>query len=206
MSLRVVVPPHPLIMHWLSILRDNNTPPALFTTGFEQIGKWLTYEAIREWIPYRQETLQTDHGEITNNIIDPNYKIIAITTLIGGLNMWIGAKEVLPNSYLSIDKIPKDISSQSGIILYSGEISNGKKIIDNIEALKEINVNENRIRIISVIASSKGLTNLAEKYPSLTIYTTCIDEKINENNQIIPGIGNLDIRLTTICNEYQKIN
>ena len=47
MSLKVIVPPHPLLKHWLSILREKNTPNILYSTGYEQLGKWLTYEALR---------------------------------------------------------------------------------------------------------------------------------------------------------------
>ena len=55
MSLKVIVPPHPLIKHWLSILREKNTPNILYSTGYEQLGKWLTYEALRNWLPYKKE-------------------------------------------------------------------------------------------------------------------------------------------------------
>ena len=57
MSLKVIVPPHPLIKHWLSILREKNTPNILYSTGYEQLGKWLTYEALRNWLPYKKENL-----------------------------------------------------------------------------------------------------------------------------------------------------
>ena len=46
MSLKVIVPPHPLIKHWLSILREKNSPNILYSTGYEQLGKWLSYEAL----------------------------------------------------------------------------------------------------------------------------------------------------------------
>ena len=63
MSLKVIVPPHPLIKHWLSILREKNTPNILYSTGYEQLGKWLTYEALRDWLPYKKESIKTDNGE-----------------------------------------------------------------------------------------------------------------------------------------------
>ena len=44
-TLRVVVPPHPLIAHWLTVLRHAGTPAALFATGMEELGRWLSYEA-----------------------------------------------------------------------------------------------------------------------------------------------------------------
>ena len=45
MSLRVVVPPHPLIGHWLTMLRHRETPAALYATALQELGRWLTYEA-----------------------------------------------------------------------------------------------------------------------------------------------------------------
>ena len=59
MTLHVVIPPHPLIGHWLSILRIDTTPPAIYATALEQLGKWLTYEALRDWIPIKKEKLTT---------------------------------------------------------------------------------------------------------------------------------------------------
>ena len=46
MSLRVVVPPHPLIGHWLAMLRHRETPSALYATAMQELGRWLTYEAL----------------------------------------------------------------------------------------------------------------------------------------------------------------
>ncbi|MGA0279595.1 MAG: uracil phosphoribosyltransferase, partial [Vulcanococcus sp.] len=48
-TLRVVVPPHPLIGHWLTVLRDRETPQPLFATAMAELGRWLTYEAMRDW-------------------------------------------------------------------------------------------------------------------------------------------------------------
>ena len=52
MTLHVVIPPHPLIGHWLSILRIESTPSPIYSTALEQLGKWLTYEALRDWLPH----------------------------------------------------------------------------------------------------------------------------------------------------------
>ena len=63
MSLRVIVPPHSLISHWLTILRDPTTPEILYATALEQLGRWLTYEALRDWIPNKKETINTSTGD-----------------------------------------------------------------------------------------------------------------------------------------------
>lgn len=51
--------PHPLIAHWLTVLRHAGTPPALYATGMEELGRWLSYEAVRDWLPHRRESVST---------------------------------------------------------------------------------------------------------------------------------------------------
>ena len=46
MSLKVIVPPHPLIKHWLSILREKNTPNILYSTGYAVSYTHLTLPTI----------------------------------------------------------------------------------------------------------------------------------------------------------------
>jgi uracil phosphoribosyltransferase len=50
-QLRVYVPPHPIIRHWLTIAREKHTPVPLFRTAMIEMGKCLTYEAVRELLP-----------------------------------------------------------------------------------------------------------------------------------------------------------
>ncbi|MEO6860040.1 MAG: uracil phosphoribosyltransferase, partial [Microcoleus sp.] len=51
LQLRVYVPPHPLIRHWLAVARDAATPSVLFRSAMTELGRWLAYEAIRDWLP-----------------------------------------------------------------------------------------------------------------------------------------------------------
>ena len=111
MSLKVIVPPHPLIKHWLSILREKNTPNILYSTGYEQLGKWLTYEALRNWLPYKKEIINTDKGEADGFFINNEYPIKVFAMMPEGLSLWYGSKEVIPNSTLSLGELPKSIES-----------------------------------------------------------------------------------------------
>ena len=58
-QLRVYIPPHPLIKHWLAVARDVNTPSVLFRSAIIELGRWLAYEAAREWLPTRDMLVQT---------------------------------------------------------------------------------------------------------------------------------------------------
>ncbi len=201
MSLKVIVPPHPLIKHWLSILRDKNTPNVLYSTAFEQIGRWLTYEALRDWLPFKKEFVNTDNGKAEVFYIDNNYPIKIIAQIPEGLTLWYGAKEVIPNGTLALGKIPTIISKNEGIIIFSDQIMNNKNPLETLRVLERKGVESNRILIISSICSDKGLNKIALEYPNQVIYTTCIDKEYESDNILIPGIGNPIFRLSTMFQE-----
>ena len=52
------------------MLRNASTPNALYSTGLEQLGKWLTYEALREWLPYRSQEVETNLGKTEGIVIE----------------------------------------------------------------------------------------------------------------------------------------
>ena len=197
LSLKVIVPPHPFIKHWLSILREKNTPNILYSTGYEQIGKWLTYEALRNWLPYLKTEIDSTHGLTEGIFIDANYPIKIIAQSPEGLSMWLGARDVIPNATLTLGNIPSEINDNEGIIFYSDIVSknnNSKKIL---RELSNQGVKSNRIILITCICSNKGLNEIAREFPEQIIYTSCIDEEEESTNIIKPGIGNPIFRLST---------
>tara|TARA_Y100000589_G_scaffold6085_1_gene5286 strand:- start:297 stop:914 length:618 start_codon:yes stop_codon:yes gene_type:complete len=201
MSLKVIVPPHPLIKHWLTILRDKRTPNTLYSTGYEQIGKWLTYEALRNWLPYKSERIETFNGFIDGFFINPNYPIRVIAQIPEGLSLWTGSKEIIPNSILSLGGLPKDIKKNEGILLYCGQIKKDNNPIKTLADLKNLGVESKRILLISIICSNEGLNQIAKVFPEQNIYTSCIDNEESQNDGLFPGIGNPLLRLNTMFQE-----
>ncbi len=197
MTLRVVIPPHPLIGHWLSILRMKTTPQAIYAAGLEQLGKWLTYEALRDWMPYIQEKISAHQGETEGILINSNIQIIALPKLPGGMELWVGAREVLPNATLCLEEIPNENETKTGVIIFCDQISNGANLIKTLNQLKEKGLKEIQIRVIAAITASEGLKKIGEHFPELTIYSACIDPEIANENELIPGIGNPRERLNT---------
>ena len=201
MSLKVIVPPHPLIKHWLSILRDPDTPNILYSTGYEQIGKWLTYEALRDWLPYKKELIVTTTGKTEGIYIDNNYPIRIIAEIPEGLTLWFGSKDVIPNGKLSLGKIPHDIPPNEGIILYSDQITRNSSTLELLKALSSFGIKSKRILIISCICSNEGLNEIGKIFPEQIIYTSCIDKESDTFNVLDPGIGNPISRLSTMFQE-----
>ena len=197
MSLKVIVPPHPLIKHWLSILREKNTPNILYSTGYEQIGKWLTYEALRNWLPYLKTEIDSTYGLTEGIFIDANYPIKIIAQSPEGLSMWLGARDVIPNATLTLGNIPSEINDNEGIIFYSDIVSKNNNSKEILRYLRNQGVKSNRIILITCICSNKGLNEIAREFPEQIIYTSCIDEEEESTNIIKPGIGNPIFRLST---------
>jgi len=198
MSLKVIVPPHPLIKHWLSILREKSTPNILYSTGYEQLGKWLTYEALRNWLPYKKEIINTDSGNADGFFINNDYPIKVFAMMPEGLSLWYGSKEIIPNSTLYLGELPQNIEANEGVIFYSEQITTKSKSIDTLLKLKELGVDSNRILLITSICTNKGLNEIAKSFPNQVIYTSCIDEEDENTKLLLPGIGNPLLRLSTI--------
>ena len=197
MSLRVIVPPHPLISHWLTILRNPTTPEILYATGLEQLGTWLTYEALRDWIPNRKEQIDTSTGKTECTIIDPDIPILAIPYLPAGLELFRGARNLIPNSSLCIGGLPNEIDQNAGIIFYIDQITTGKMLLKDLKRLKDKKIDSRRIRVIAALTANPGLKEIGENIQDLNIYCACIDPELISDSELSPGIGDPSLRIKT---------
>jgi len=207
MSLRVVVPPHPLIAHWLTLLRDGDTPPPLFATAMLELGRWLTYEALRDWLPERTVAVRTALATTEGRVVDATIPVLALPLLPAGLGLWEGARTVLPAAALAplwieeqdrIIGLPDSIGDRVGVLLFLPEITAGAGLTLLLEQLARQGVHGERLRIISLVASAPGLKALGERWSDLTLYCACIDADVDGQGQIVPGFGDADLRFTGI--------
>ena len=195
MSLRVVVPPHPLIGHWLTMLRHRETPPVLYATAMQELGRWLSYEALRDWLPHRRETISTHRGTAEGIVIETGVSLLAIPLLPAGLELWQGARGVLPEAQLCWQGVPKDIEANSGVILFVDQITDGREVLNVLKSLAQQGVCGRRLRLITALCASPGLKLLGETSPDITLHTACIDEELDDDGFINPGIGDPSQRL-----------
>ena len=188
-TLRVVVPPHPLIAHWLTVLRHEGTPPALFRTAMEELGRWLSYEAMRDWLPHRKDLVKTPLGSTEGSVIETAVPLLAVPLFPGGLHLWEGAREVLPSAELCLGGLPETIEAQAGVVMFLDQIRGGAELINLLQRLDQLGVEAPRLRVITALSASPGLKRIGESYPEITIHTACIDADLDEQERILPGIG-----------------
>ena len=203
MALRVVVPPHPLIAHWLGVLRDRHTPPALYVTATAELGRWLTYEALRDWLPHRRLVLDTHFGPCEADLVDPAIPLLALPHLTAGLGLWQGAQTVIPAAQVRhlwdhggvLTGLDGPIESRCGVLVFTAELADGTSLIQLLDRLATLGVSGDRLRVVTALASGPGLKAVGERHGALTLYTAGIDPDLNEPGQIVPGIGPVAERL-----------
>lgn len=205
LQLRVYVPPHPLIKHWLAVARDAATPSVLFRSAMTELGRWLTYEAAREWLPTQDTTVQSPLGICPATYIDPEVPMAVVPILRAGLGLLEGAQTLLPLASIYhlglvrdettlqpscyLNKLPEKFHPQTRVLITDPMLATGGSIIKVMEELTQRGVDPSLTRIISVVAAPPALQKLGAAYPGLIIYTATIDEQVNERGFIVPGLG-----------------
>lgn len=205
MQMRVYVPPHPLIKHWLAVARDARTPSPLFRTAMTELGRWLTYEAARDWLATEETIVETPLATCPAIMVNPRVPVVVVPILRAGLALIEGIQAVLPlaatyhlgmardektlevSCYLN--KLPPQFAPETRVLISEPMLATGKTIMWAMKELTQRGVNTALIRIISVVAAKPALQKLGMTYSDLNIYTATIDEQVNEHGFIVPGLG-----------------
>jgi uracil phosphoribosyltransferase len=205
LQLRVYVPPHPLIQHWLGVARDGDTPSALFRTAMTELGRWLTYEAIRDWLPTADVQIETPLAACTATFINPAIPVVVVPILRAGLSLLDGAQSLLPLASIYhlgmvrdetslipscyLNKLPDRMDPATRLLITDPILATGGSMIAALDAITQRGVDPANIRIVSVVTAHPALQKLSNLYPSLHIYTAAIDEHLNEHGYVVPGVG-----------------
>ncbi|KAK9920583.1 hypothetical protein M0R45_029135 [Rubus argutus] len=201
----VFVPPHPLIKHWVSVLRNEQTPCPIFRNAMAELGRLLIYEASRDWLPTVSGEIQSPLGVASVEFIDPREPVSVVPILRAGLALMEHASSVLPatKTYhlgmardeetllptVYLNKLPEKFPEGSRVFLVDPMLATGGTIVAAVNLLKEHGVANKQIKVISAVAAPPALQKLSENFPGLHVYTGIIDPIVNEKGFIIPGLG-----------------
>ncbi|XP_076910345.1 uracil phosphoribosyltransferase-like [Bidens hawaiensis] len=160
----VVVPPHPLIKHWLSVLRNKQTPSPVFKNAMAELGRLLMYEASRDWLPTIKGEIQSPLGPAAVEFIDPQEPVAVVPILRAGLALAEHASSILPaiKTYhlgvsrneetlqptVYLNKLPKKFSEGTRVFIVDPMLATGGTIITAIDLIKERGVGNQNIKVL----------------------------------------------------------
>ena len=196
---KVTVIDHPVVARDLSILRDNSTGTAEFRAALGRIATILAYFALKD-LPLRDTTIETPITNAEGYEIDTEIIVVPILRAglslvnaiinfipdakVGHLGMYRDEETHEPVDYYS--NLPKGV--KDGLVLVVDPmLATGGSADDAIGFMK--NQGANNIRFISLIAAPEGLKRISDKYPEVKMITAAVDEKLNSDAFIVPGLG-----------------
>lgn len=206
MERKVVIMDHPLIQHKLSILRDVNTSTKEFRDLVNEIAMLMIYDATRD-LPLHNKDVQTPCGVAHCKEI-AGRKLAFVPILRAGLGMVEGALMLVPSARVGhiglyrdestlepieyYCKLPKDIEDRDVFVL-DPMLATGGSAIDAIGQIKK--GNPRSIKFLCIIAAPEGLDALEKAHPDVDIFAAGLDDHLNENGYIVPGLGDAGDRI-----------
>ncbi|UFH64301.1 uracil phosphoribosyltransferase [Clostridium cadaveris] len=203
---KVIQISHPLILHKLSFIRDKNTGSKDFRDLVSEVAMLMAYEVTRD--------VQTTDIEIETPICQTTCKTLAgkkmaiVPILRAGLGMVDGMLNLIPAAKVGhiglyrdeetlqpveyFCKLPQDIEERD-VIVVDPMLATGGSAADAITLLKKRGARN--IKLMVLIAAPEGLKAVMDVHPDVDVYTASVDEKLNENGYIVPGLGDAGDRL-----------
>ena len=206
MDRKVVVMDHPLIQHKLSVLRDVKTGTKEFRDLVNEIAMLMIYDATRD-LPLQDIEVQTPCGVAHCKEL-AGRKLAFVPILRAGLGMVDGALALVPSAKVGhiglyrdettlepveyYCKLPKDIEERD-VFVVDPMLATGGSAIDAIGQIKKRNPLS--IKFLCMIAAPEGLEALKEAHPDVDIFIAGMDDHLNENGYIVPGLGDAGDRI-----------
>lgn len=203
---RVTVFDHPLIQHKTTVLRMKETSNKEFRESVEEITMLMCYEALRD-LPLTDVEIETPLVKATCKML-AGKKLAVVPILRAGLGMVNGFLNIIPIAKVGhigmyrdeetlephpyYCKLPPDIDERI-IVVVDPMLATGGSAIDAITQVKA--KGGKHIRFLCLIAAPEGIEALQKAHPDVDIFCANIDEGLNENGYIMPGLGDAGDRI-----------
>lgn len=199
---------HPLIQHKVTLLRKKDTGTKDFREVVNEIARLLAYEVSRD-LPLEDVTIETPLTETTQKQL-AGKKVVVVPILRAGLGMVDGILDLIPAARVGhvgmyrdeetmepveyFVKMPDNLIDRQ-IYLVDPMLATGGSAKAAVEALLKRGAKIENIKFICLVAAPEGVKALHGAYPAVPIYTAALDEKLNEDAYILPGLGDAGDRL-----------
>ena len=196
---------HPLVHDKLSRARNTVTEPAQFRRLLNEIAGLMTYEVCRE-LKTRETVVRTPMCETSGLVLSEPVTLVPI--LRAGIGMTEGILSLLPEARVGhiglyrdestlepveyYAKMPPD-AAEGVVLLVDPMLATGGSASAAVSLLKQRGCT--RIRLICLVSAPEGVRRLEQDHPDVLVYSACLDESLDADGYIIPGLGDAGDRL-----------
>lgn len=197
---------HPLVQHKISLLRDKNTGTKEFRELVSEIAMFICYEATRD-LPLKEVEIETPVAVAKTKVISGR-KLAFVPILRAGLGMIEGVTALVPAAKIGhigifrepntkeavkyYSKMPDDIAERH-VIIVDPMLATGNSAVAAIDELKSLGVKN--IKFMCIVCSPEGVEALRVNHPDVDVYTGVMDDGLNEDKYIVPGVGDAGDRI-----------
>ncbi len=197
---------HPLIQHKLTLMREKDTPTAVFRQLLREISLLLAYEVTRD-LATATKRIETPLCPMEAPILKGR-KLALISILRAGNGLLDGMLELIPSARVGFVGLYRDEETlepvqyyfkvpemlhERFVIAVDPMLATGNSSAAAIDLLKQAGAKD--IRFLCLLAAPEGVKRMTEAHPDVPIVTASLDERLNENGYIVPGLGDAGDRM-----------
>lgn len=198
---------HPLIDHKLGLMREFTTSTKLFRELVAEVATLLTVEATRS-LPTESVDITAWDQSLLSVSRMPAKKMTIVPILRAGFGMVDGVLRLMPSARVSVvglyrneqtlepvyyfDKVVEDVSERVALII-DPMLATGGSLIATVDLLKAKGCK--KVMGICLLCAPEGVVAVENAHPDVDIYVGAIDQHLNEQGYIIPGLGDAGDRL-----------
>ena len=196
----VTIVDHPLVQHKLTLIRDKSISTKSFRELLKEIGMLLCYEVTRD-LPLAEVEIETPMMRMQSAKI-AGKKLVFVPMLRAGVTFVDGMMDLVPTArvahiglyrepqtFAAVEyffKSPSDLSERLAIVV-TPVVATANTAVAAIDRLKERGARD--IRLVCLIAAPEGLERVRGLHPDVPVWTASIDEGLDEQGFILPGLG-----------------
>ncbi|TDT76978.1 uracil phosphoribosyltransferase [Litoreibacter halocynthiae] len=197
---------HPLVQHKLTLMREKDTPTAVFRQLLREISQFLAYEVTRN-LEMETKRIETPMEEMDAPTL-AGRKLALISILRAGNGLLDGMLELIPSARVGFVGLYRDeetlqpvqyyfkvpeFMDERMVIAVDPMLATGNSSVAAIDLLKKAGATN--IRFLCLLAAPEGIARMKEAHPDVPIVTASVDSHLNDNGYIVPGLGDAGDRM-----------